>query len=167
MYFPHFLRNISRIKANGEKIAKTIVIGLIFTGIAYSLADYRPNINLGPREKSVQFANVNLYLRQALDHFEKYLASNDEEDLKKTVEKLKAFLEVDPTNPYALRLARTLKVDNRYEIDQQIPKTLEVLEERPDYAAAWLRLSMLYKQKGEDSLAEDALREAKKYGLGW
>ena len=168
MKLTHNLRNISRIKASGEKIAKAIVIGLIFAGIAFFQTNYQPIFDNDPLErKKVLSADANLYLRDAVDYFEKYLGENEEGEQERAIEKLKAFLEIDPDNPYALRLIRTLKVDDEYEIDQQISKTLEVLGERPDYAAAWLRLSMLYKQKGEDSQAQDALREAKKYGLGW
>ena len=39
---------------------------------------------------------------------------------------------------------------------QEIERTLSILEQRPDYAAAWLRLAVLYEQVGELELAREA-----------
>ena len=45
---------------------------------------------------------------------------------------------------------------------EEINKTIKVIEERPDYAGAWVRLSVLYNQVGETMLSEKALENAKR-----
>lgn len=44
----------------------------------------------------------------------------------------------------------------------EISRLLSVIEKRPDYAAAWLRLSVLYDQLGESDLAEQARETAQR-----
>lgn len=44
----------------------------------------------------------------------------------------------------------------------EIEKTLKVVEMRPDYAAAWTRLSVLYEQMGDSENAQRARDNAKK-----
>ncbi|MDP2632935.1 MAG: hypothetical protein Q8P25_04425 [Candidatus Curtissbacteria bacterium] len=50
---------------------------------------------------------------------------------------------------------------NREGINEEIKRTKAVLTARPDYVAAWLRLSVLYEQIGENSLAEEARERAR------
>ena len=47
-------------------------------------------------------------------------------------------------------------------IQEEIAKTQEILKNRPDYSAAWLRLSVLYDQLGENNLAREAKENAQK-----
>lgn len=47
-------------------------------------------------------------------------------------------------------------------IDEEIKKTQEVIRLRPDYAGAWVRLSVLYEQIGEFELATQAKEIANK-----
>ena len=44
----------------------------------------------------------------------------------------------------------------------EISRLLSVIEQRPDYAAAWLRLSVLYDQLGENDLAQQARETARR-----
>ncbi|MBI3283082.1 hypothetical protein HYZ70_03345 [Candidatus Curtissbacteria bacterium] len=52
--------------------------------------------------------------------------------------------------------------DEKQVLASEIAKTLEVIENRPDYAGAWVRLSILYELLGEEELAKEALGTAKK-----
>lgn len=45
--------------------------------------------------------------------------------------------------------------------NEEIERLVKVLGERPDYAAAWLRLSILYEQIGESDLALEAREKAR------
>lgn len=54
------------------------------------------------------------------------------------------------------------KVSENEPIQREVEMTLAVIEQRPDYAGAWLRLSVLYEQIGELELAKGALETAKK-----
>lgn len=45
---------------------------------------------------------------------------------------------------------------------EEIERLVKVLGERPDYAAAWLRLSILYEQLGDNYKATEARITAKK-----
>lgn len=45
-------------------------------------------------------------------------------------------------------------------LESEIQKTLDVIEKRPDYAGAWIRLAVLYEQIGEKELAVKALDTA-------
>lgn len=44
---------------------------------------------------------------------------------------------------------------------EEVKRTQEVLKARPDYVAAWTRLSVLYEQIGESGLAEEARERAR------
>ena len=46
--------------------------------------------------------------------------------------------------------------DDGVDVWQEIEKTRAIIEKRPDYAAAWLRLAVLYEQIGELQLAGEA-----------
>ena len=50
---------------------------------------------------------------------------------------------------------------NREAVIEEIKKTQTVLRVRPDYVAAWTRLSVLYEQVGESGLAEEARERAR------
>lgn len=45
--------------------------------------------------------------------------------------------------------------------NEEIERLVKVLGERPDYVAAWLRLSILYEQIGETDLAAQAREKAR------
>lgn len=55
-----------------------------------------------------------------------------------------------------------LAQDKNFAIKADIEKTLKVLNERPDYAIAWLRLSVLYGQIGDNKQADVARENARK-----
>ena len=46
--------------------------------------------------------------------------------------------------------------DDGVDVLLEIEKTRAIIEKRPDYAAAWLRLAVLYEQIGEVQLAGEA-----------
>lgn len=54
------------------------------------------------------------------------------------------------------------KVSENEPVQVEIERTLAVIDQRPDYAGAWLRLSVLYEQIGEMKLSKSALETAKK-----
>jgi hypothetical protein len=47
------------------------------------------------------------------------------------------------------------------EVAFEIEKTLKVIGDRPDYAGAWVRLSILYEEIGEMELAKTSYETAK------
>lgn len=47
-------------------------------------------------------------------------------------------------------------IDSGLDVWREIEKTRAIIERRPDYAAAWLRLAVLYEQVGENELASIA-----------
>ena len=47
------------------------------------------------------------------------------------------------------------------QVVEEINRTIKVVEARPDYAGAWLRLSVLYEQLGDIELSKRALENAK------
>lgn len=49
---------------------------------------------------------------------------------------------------------------NEQILNDEIEKTLKVVQERPDYAGAWVRLSVLYDQVGEVDKSKSALETA-------
>lgn len=51
--------------------------------------------------------------------------------------------------------------DQNEELNEEINRTLSVIEARPDYAGAWVKLSVLYEQIGEPELASGAMETAK------
>ena len=52
--------------------------------------------------------------------------------------------------------------DEKLEISQEIERTLKVVAMRPDYVAAWVRLSVLYEQAGDNESSKRANENAKK-----
>lgn len=50
----------------------------------------------------------------------------------------------------------TETIDSGLDVWREIEKTRAIIERRPDYAAAWLRLAVLYEQIGEVRLAGEA-----------
>lgn len=56
----------------------------------------------------------------------------------------------------------TESTDGDVDVWQEIERTRAIIERRPDYAAAWLRLATLYEQMGEIELAADAWNTAVK-----
>lgn len=84
---------------------------------------------------------------------------------KVTVEELLNYLSVKPNDPYALSLLKKLSSNNSSKIEEEIKETEAIIKNRPDYAAAWFRLSILYSQIGREDLSKDALEHAKKLNL--
>ena len=56
--------------------------------------------------------------------------------------------------------AKQISSVDRGELEAEIRKTKEVIVARPDYAGAWMRLSVLYKEIGEYDLAAQAEKTA-------
>lgn len=67
-------------------------------------------------------------------------------------------------NPQKQQSSQVLgeETEVRVDVREEIARTKAVLESRPDYAAAWLRLAILYEQMGEIELAADARNTAVK-----
>lgn len=47
------------------------------------------------------------------------------------------------------------------ELNEEINRTLAVIDARPDYAGAWVKLSVLHEQMGKPALARGAIETAK------
>ena len=105
--------------------------------------------------------NGRQYLIEATAATEEYLQYGSRADLKKAISSLEASLEMEGSNPYAVRLLAELEGQNDSQLSAQIEKVKNILTIRPDYAAAWLRLSLLYRDEGNNQMADSALGQAK------
>ncbi|KKR60422.1 MAG: hypothetical protein UT99_C0014G0009 [Candidatus Curtissbacteria bacterium GW2011_GWA2_40_31] len=72
-----------------------------------------------------------------------------------------ASLEADSKNPFAIRLLQELNTQDINQTEEEIQKIIKILEVRPDYAAAWISLGILYEQIDEVDLAKYAKEKAK------
>jgi len=79
------------------------------------------------------------------------------EESKRNIE---AALEINPLNVEVIDVYQRFIESDLENLDAEIVKTKEVLSKRPDYATAWLKLSILYKQIGENEMSETARVEA-------
>lgn len=107
------------------------------------------------------------YLTQGIAASEDYFKYGSSEDLDKAMGTLQLSLEHERENPYAVRLLTELQNQNNSQLIAQIEKVNNILVARPDYAAAWLKLSILYRDWGDNQLADSALDRAKKFSLGF
>lgn len=89
-------------------------------------------------------------------------AANDVsgERFKSAEEKLTTILTFDPDNAYAREILNRVNLHFE-EIEAQIAKTLVILENQPDWQAAWIKLAGLYEKVGKSKLAIEAKERAK------
>lgn len=102
------------------------------------------------------------YLISADKLINEFKQSQNSQKLNLARYELEAALAFDPQNTFAqkqLLSVNKLAIPN---IQEEIAKTQEILKARPDYSAAWLRLSILYDQLGEKELAKVAKEKALK-----
>ncbi len=57
---------------------------------------------------------------------------------------------------------QSLPVVDQINVEAEIKRTLAILEQRPDYAAAWQRLSVLYQEIGDKVNSDQTMEVAKK-----
>ena len=153
--FPQFFRNIYRI------IVVAIIIG--FTILILELNNMQPQEEtLGTKTKLKSGGlNTNQYLIGAIEHKNNYQANGDKKEFDVARDLILSSLELDPENPYAIRLLQGLINQDIGQNKEEIQKILKTLEARPDYAAAWISLGILYEQIGEVNLSKMAKEKAK------
>jgi len=156
MKFPHNLRNIYRII-----VVTTIIIG--FTMLTVRIGDmHLQEKTLGTKTKSnSNRSSANQYLISAIEHKNNYQNRADKKEFDAAKDSILSSLEVDPENPFAIRLLQELNTQDIKQTEEEIQKIIKILEVRPDYAAAWISLGLLYEQIGEDDLAKNAKERAK------
>jgi len=164
---PQNSRNISRNIANYRLWLRIVVIFTIFGFLTIVIAKsyYQTSLKQAISTKPLTSKSVNtnshvIYASRLINEFRK---SQNPQNLNLAREELKIALTVSPKNTYALK---QLLIVNKLEtpnIQKEIAKTQEILKTRPDYSAAWLRLSILYDQLGEKDLAKEAKDNAIKF----
>lgn len=167
MKLTHISRKFSRI-FKYDLVFRLLIVLLVLISFGTILLNNNKSKgqgNLGANFENKTESTVNSHLKSAIGHLENYHINKDKVELENALGEIGLTLELQPTNPYSLRLLGTLKKQNGQEVEEQIEKTQQVLSARPDYAAAWLRLAVLYQQKGEGELANAALDRAKKLNL--
>ena len=166
MDLPHNLRNISRKLLNYHLWLRIAIIFTIFGFLTIVIAKshYQTSLEQPILTKPLTGKSVNanshvIYASRLINEFRK---SQNPQNLNLAREELEIALTVSPKNTYAqkqLLIVNKLETPN---IQEEIAKTQEILKTRPDYSAAWLRLSILYDQLGEKDLAKVAKEKALK-----
>ena len=166
MKFPHIFRNISRKLLNYHLWLRPAVTFTIFgfLTILITKSHYQTSLeqsmSIKPlTSKSVSANSHVIYASRLINEFNQ---SQNPQKLNLAREKLQIALIINPKNSYAqkqLLIVNKLETPN---IQEEIAKTQEILKIRPDYSAAWLRLSILYDQLGENDLAKEAKEKALK-----
>ncbi len=167
MDFPHIFRIISRRSGRANLFIRIVVVFVIIfalvsvlritTGLSLNAENPNKYSRVGRNRSSV----AGSHLRLALNYTSNYLASQSESDAKEAQKEIEAALESDPRNGYALRLLKYFQKIPEEDLDQEIVKTQEILKQRPDYAAAWLRLALLYQKIDAEKQADEALKKAR------
>ena len=166
MKFPQNSRNISRKLLNYHlwlrSVATLIILGfltIVITKSHYQTSTEQPIPKKPLTDKSVSANSHVIYASRLINEFNK---SQNPQKLNLAREELEMALTVNPKNTYAQKqflIVNKLEIPN---IQEEIAKTQEILKIRPDYGAAWLRLSVLYNQLGENNLAREAKENAQK-----
>ena len=166
MKFPQNSRNISRNIANYQLWLRSAAILTIFVLLTIVIAKshYQTSLEQPILTKPLTGKSVNanshvIYASRLINEFNQ---SQNPQKLNLAREKLQIALIINPKNSYAqkqLLIVNKLETPN---IQEEIAKTQEILKIRPDYSAAWLRLSILYDQLGENDLAKEAKEKALK-----
>jgi len=170
MKLTHNLRIFSRIQVSLMVRVFVILVIVVSSILVFGLPRHSQS-NSGESTSTIMGAkdlnDSNLHLKEAIEHSQNFANNGQEGELAAALSEIQIALQLEPNNPYAAGLLSTLDEKNSHEIIDQISKTREILHIRPDYAAAWLRLSVLYQKTQEDELANQALETAKKLNLGW
>lgn len=179
--FPHILRpttlklrwasNFAKLPQNSRSISRTnliirllvilIVIGAVFSFFAkQSKSSLFDEVNSLEKQLKNEPGNANLHLQMGFVWNKKFLQTNDKMDFEQAKQEVQIAQQLDPTNIFALKLARYLKQEDISDAQKQITETKKILEERPDYLEAWQKLAILYEQIGEETLAGEARNRA-------
>src|SRR3989344_4036768 len=167
MKLPQNSRNISRKLLNYHLwlrlTATFIIFGLLTIVITKSHYQTSPEQSKLTKPLTRKSASANSHVIYASRLINEFNQSQNPQKLNLAREELQIALTVSPKNTYALK---QLLIVNKLETpntQKEIAKTQEILKTRPDYSAAWLRLSILYDQLGEKDLAKEAKDNAIKF----
>lgn len=165
MKLPQNSRNFSRKSIGLNSSIRLISILVIASSLVFVLISVKSSSSVEDSDKFQVEQNrstiTSPHLKLAASYTANYLGSQSESDAKKAQKEIEAALENDPNNGYALRLLKYFQKIPEEDVDQEIVKTQEILKQRPDYAAAWLRLALLYQKIGAEKQADEALKEAR------
>jgi len=164
--FPQNSRNISRKLLNYHlwlrSVATLTIFGLLTIVIAkshYQTSLEQPILTKPLTGKSVNANSHVIYASRLINEFNQ---SQNPQKLNLAREELQTALIINPKNSFAQKQLLTVNKLETPNIQEEISKTQEILKIRPDYSAAWLRLSVLYDQLGENNLAREAKENAQK-----
>ena len=163
---PQNSRNISRKLLNYHLWLRLTVTLTIFGFLTIVIAKSHYQTSLEQpmpiKPLTSKSASANSHVIYASRLINEFNQSQNPQKLNLAREELEMALTVSPKNTYAqkqLLIVNKLETPN---IQEEIAKTIEILKIRPDYSTAWLRLSILYDQLGENNLAKEAKEKALK-----
>ena len=166
MKFPQNSRNISRKFLNYDlwlrSAATLTILGFLTIVIAKSHYQTSPEQPISKKplaDNSVSANSHVIYASRLINEFNK---SQNPQKLNLAREELQMALIVSPQNTYAQKQLLIVNKLGTPNIQEEIAKTIEILKIRPDYSAAWLRLSVLYDQLGENDLEKEEKEKALK-----
>ncbi|EKD58168.1 MAG: hypothetical protein ACD_57C00011G0002 [uncultured bacterium] len=156
MKFPHNLRNIYRIV-----VVITIIICFTMLTVRVGNMHLQEKIQGTKTKSNSNRSSTNQYLISAIEHKNNYQNRADKKEFDAARDSILASLEADSKNPFAIRLLQELNTQDINQTEEEIQKIIKILEVRPDYAAAWISLGILYEQIDEVDLAKYAKEKAK------
>lgn len=181
--FPHFLRNIyRRIFSKSDRpgndsslslnylglVSRTLMILIVVASfflailVLNSKILFNKNRVLGSKFPSIENKiSVKQYLQKAREYENDFQKTKDVNDLNTANDAILEALALDPKNPFVIQELKQLASQNSEEAKKQIDRLTKILEVRPDYAAAWESLGILYKEIGEEGLARQAKEKAR------
>lgn len=138
-----------------ENLLRLLLVFVVLTFAYLVINASGPTKEHGQFNKLQEVSGDRVYLRNALMHL-----TRGEDDLAGF--EVNEALSQDSQNIYLLELYKKVNLGNKKQIEQELALTKRVLETRPDYAGAWMRLAIIYDQLGEDELAIEARNRARK-----
>src|SRR3989344_8095143 len=163
---PQNSRNISRKFLNYHLwlrlTATFIIFGLLTIIITKSHYQTSPEQSKLTKPLTRKSASANPHVIYASRLINEFNQSQNPQKLNLAREELQIALIINPKNSFAQKQLLTVNKLETPNIQEEISKTQEILKNRPDYSAAWLRLSVLYDQLGENNLAREAKENAQK-----
>lgn len=158
MQFPQISRIISRkifMRTSIENLLRLLLVLVVLTFAYLVINTSGPPYGQEQFNKIREVSGERVQLRNALMHL-----TRGENDLAGF--EVNEALSQDSQNIYLLELYKKVNLGNKKQIEQELALTKRVLETRPDYAGAWMRLAIIYDQLGEDELAIEARNRARK-----
>lgn len=158
LQFPQISRNISRkifdsnLLENSLKFIFTFLILMFAISVIWTMQSTNTQ---GPLYVIQKVSQDKVHLRKAL-----LLLELGDDDFART--EIEEGLALNPQNIFLLDLYKKVSLGDTEKIERELEVTKRVLETRPDYAGAWIRLALIYEQLGNAKLADEARSRARR-----